>query len=750
MRLRTGHLARRVHPVALAASAVAMTAALVPALGGVAPVQAASHADAARTTGAAPGGPGQKAVFAPANKTGFGTAYGTRSKVWYTLQGGRMSEVYYPDLGTPSVRDLDFVVTDGHGLVQRVTSSSATVARQVGSRSLTYQLTDTETHHRWQLSTTYVTDPARATVLIKLRFASLDGRRYRLYLLYEPALGNNGNDNSGYTRHGALVATGNGLASALTARTGFTETSNGYLGTSDGWTDLQAHGQMAWHYSSATDGDVVQTARLPVTGLPGHATDTLSLGFATSAAAALTGSRTSLQAGFGAVAGRYAASWHGYLATLRRPPASLRGARQRRLYTVSEMVLAALEDKTYRGALVASPTMPWAWGTGLSTPSGAYHLVWARDADEMATGLIADGDRAAAVRALEYLFRYQQEANGSFPANSTLPGKPVFTALELDEVAFPILLDYQLGRTDAADWRHVERAANFLISYSSGGFRAPWSPEERWENQSGYSPATIAAEIAGLVCASRIAAANGQAAIARRYLAVADQWQRKVEPWTVTTNGPYSPRPYFLRLSKNGDPNAATTYSLGDSGPSAIDQRRVVDPSFLELVRLGVERASNPAVRNTLKVVDAQLGVQTPEGLLWHRYSEDGYGETATGAPWGINPPDTYVTRGRLWVLLAGERGEYDLLAGKPAAARQELATMAGAATPSFFLSEQAWDNHPPAGQPGFATGTATLSATPLGWATAQFIRLAWSIQAGHPVEQPAAVACRYAGPCTR
>ena len=139
---------------------------------------------------------------------------------------------------------------------------------------------------------------------------------------------------------------------------------------------------------------------------------------------------------------------------------------------------------------------------------------------------------------------------------------------------------------------------------------------------------------------------------------------------------------------------------LGDSGPSAIDQRRVVDPSFLELVRLGVERASNPAVRNTLKVVDAQLGVQTPEGLLWHRYSQDGYGETATGAPWGINPPDTYLTRGRLWVLLAGERGEYDLLAGHPAAARQELATMAGAATPSYFLSEQVWDNHPPAASP--------------------------------------------------
>ena len=146
--------------------------------------------------------------------------------------------------------------------------------------------------------------------------------------------------------------------------------------------------------------------------------------------------------------------------------------------------------------------------------------------------------------------------------------------------------------------------------------------------------------------------------------------------------------------------------------------------------------------------MNAQLGVKTPEGMLWHRYSDDGYGETAAGGPWGLNPAGTFVTRGRLWVLLAGERGEYDLLAGQPRAARQELATMAGAATPGYLLSEQAWDNHPPAGRPGFRTGAATTSATPLGWTTAQFIRLAWSVQAGRPVEQPATVACRYAGIC--
>jgi glucoamylase len=228
---------------------------------------------------------------------------------------------------------------------------------------------------------------------------------------------------------------------------------------------------------------------------------------------------------------------------------------------------------------------------------------------------------------------------------------------------------------------------------------------------------------------------------------VADRWQRNVPGWTVTHNGPYSRQPYFLRLSKTGHPNRGTRYAIGDSGPT-LDQRRVVDTSFLELVRLGVMRPGNPVVRNSLAVVNRQLGVRTPEGLLWHRYTGDGYGERRNGGPWGIGQPGTFVTRGRLWPVFAGERGEYDLLAGRPGQARSELATMAGAATPGFLLPEQVWDNHAPAGQPGFRAGAATTSATPLGWTTAQFVRLARSVQAGHPVEQPAAVACRYVRSC--
>jgi glucoamylase len=278
--------------------------------------------------------------------------------------------------------------------------------------------------------------------------------------------------------------------------------------------------------------------------------------------------------------------------------------------------------------------------------------------------------------------------------------------------------------------------------------RGPAS-QERWENAEGYSPATIAATIAALVCAAEVAERNGAAGTAAGYRDVADRWQRSVEAWTRTTNGPLSDRPYYLRLTVDGSADAGTTYTIGDGGPM-IDQRRVVDTSYLELVRLGVKRADDRAIRDTLPVVDRELGVMTPNGEFWHRYNHDGYGETPDGGPFP-GPGNT----GQLWPLLAGERGEYELafgeLTGDRADARRRasarLAAIAATAGDGLMLPEQVWDENPPSGRPGFAPGTGTLSATPLAWTHAQFVRLAWSIDAGRPVERPGVVARRYSQP---
>ena len=666
-------------------------------------------------------------TWTEADKDGYGTSTTTASQVWHTLDDGRLTEVFDPDLGTPSVRSLEFAVTDGN-FRQRDSQAQNRSVQLIDSHSLTYRQVNEEPG-RYRITKTYVTDPARNVLMIDVRFESLNGKRLKLDAVYDPSLGNDHEDDVADASTTALLAhdTGSPVASAVAASPAFSRTS-----------------------STGSGGDLVQTGDTSLTGLSGSQSLTLSLGFGGTSGAALSAANASLAAGFASTQTAYQSGWHGYLAGLKSPPASADAT----LYNASVMTLAAHEDKTFRGGYIASPTMPWVWGTGLENPSGAYHLVWARDLYQIATALIAAGDTAGANRAVDYLFLRQQKPDGSFPQNSLVDGTPHWGNLQLDEVAFPIVLAWQLGRTDGALYRdHIKKAAEFLVNFK-GEQPAPWTPQERWENQSGYSPGTIASEIAGLVCAADIARKNGDTAASNRYLHTADDWQKRVNGWTATSTGPYAPNPYYLRLTKDGNPNAGTTYNIGDSGPT-VDQRKVVDPSFLELVRLGVKNASDPVVRNTLSVVDQQLAAGDASGrYFWHRFNFDGYGEQKNGSPWDIGFPQNQTevwannaTIGRNWPIFGGERGEYELLTGDRAGAGRRLQNIAAAANEGYMLPEQVWaPDFPPAGQPGFPLGEGTFSATPLAWSHAQYVRLAWSIQAGQPVERPSIVAARYGG----
>jgi glucoamylase len=703
---------------------------------------------AARASGPAPGGPGAKATWTEANKTGFGTAHTRRSNVWFTVQHGRTSEVYYPNLSTPSVRDLELVVTDGRTFTDRESTDMRSRTTRPDARSLAFTQVDTARSGRYRITKRYVTDPRRDALEIRVSLRSLDGGRYRLYALYDPSLDNSGMNDRARTTGRTLVATDDdsGLSSALVARPAFDRTANGYLGSSDGWSDLKGDHRLDQTYTSAGPGNVVQTGRVHgVTGRPGHRRATLTLGFGADAARARRTAQEAAGTAFATTARRYDRGWHRYLASLRTVPASAAGVR--RQYLASTLLLAAAEDKQHPGAFVASPTMPWVWGDeqpGLSSPSGAYHLVWSRDAYQFGTALWADGDRAAARRIVDWLFSVQQRPDGSFPQNSDVTGKPVWSNLQLDEVALPIVLAHLVGRDGPSTYAGVKKAADFLVGFTDkdSGRAAPYSPQDRWENQAGYSPNSIAAQIAGLVCAADLARRNGDDASADRWLKAADEWQSKVKDWTVTTNGDLSSKPYFLRLTKDGNPNAGTTYSIGDGGPSAIDQREVVDASFLDLVRYGIEPADDPDVRSTLPVVDHELKVRTPNGPFWRRYNYDGYGETRTGGEWTITDPDTHTTLGRAWPLLTGERGEYAVAAGHRGT--RYLRAMAAATGPGDLLAEQVWDGRPPTGKRCCRAGEGTRSATPLTWSHAGLVRLAWTIQRGRPVDRQPVVARRY------
>ena len=282
----------------------------------------------------APGGPGGKADWLPANKTGFGTSHTTLSKVWFTLEGGRLSEVYYPYLDTPSVRNLDFMITDGHSFALRAPDASTSTTRLVASDhgrrnnkgkpdSLTYQIINADRAKRWRLTTTFVTDPARSTLLIDVEFTSLDGQPYQVYAIYQPQLNNPPVEaplnESGVTEGNALLASDARMqvASALVASPAFTETSNGYLGTSDGAGDLNQHFRLTTRYSSAPQGTVVQTGRLPLTGLADSRHVTLALGFAAAESPALNMAKASLKVGFDRVSDQFAKGWDQYLRSLR-------------------------------------------------------------------------------------------------------------------------------------------------------------------------------------------------------------------------------------------------------------------------------------------------------------------------------------------------------------------------------------------------------------------------------------------------
>ena len=452
---------------------VGSAAALVMALGfGASPVLASAR------SGEAPGAPGAASDWVTGDKDGFGTARGTGSKVWYTLNNGELSEIYYPRIDTPSTRDTQLVVTDGRTFTDRESTDTIHRVRLLDPESLSYQQVNTARSGKYVITKTYVTDPRRSTVLVDIEFRSLTGQRYRVYVLHDPALSMTGDDDTGSTQSGALVAADGTNSDAVLASSGFSKTSSGYQGQSDGWTDLASDHQMDWTYTAGQPGNVVQTGQTALTGLAGGQHLTLAIGFATSTSAAVSVARASLASRFAGTQRAYAAGWHQYLATLNPVPRS--AAQSATEYHVSQMVLAASEDKTYRGGFVAAPGRPWAWANVLQSLP-VYHAVWSRDLYEIATALIAMGDRAAANRALDYLFNVQQRPDGSYPQNSRLSGEAVFGGLQMDEVSFPTVLAGQLGRTGAADWEHIRKAEDFVIA------NGPSTPGERWENASGYS-----------------------------------------------------------------------------------------------------------------------------------------------------------------------------------------------------------------------------------------------------------------------
>jgi glucoamylase len=777
--------------IALLACSLAVTSGLALATG---------TAGTARAANVAPGAPGAPSYFDLARKDCVGTATGTQSKVWYTVAGGALSDVYEPTIDNTNVSTLQYIVTDGSTFTDLQTRDMTyTVAADPTGMACTVTATDAQ--HGYKLVTTYITDPARDTVLMHTQLSALPGSGtsvagLHLYARLDAHVNGNGgggSDNAGGNTGVVDTSTGSPVPviysantvtnavnrdyavptyMALDASLSSPSASVGYAGSaSDGLTQLDLDRALT-PYDSAPDGHI--TATEDVTPVHGDSV-TLALGFGRSQASAVTTASRSLRQPFGISALRYVAGWLRYDAGLRPPFGHVAGAAARTdhgailHYYLSANVIKASVDKTFPGAIVASLASPWGqsvpagvFANGAPSYFGSYREVFARDLYEAFTGLLVDGDLATARAATLFLFDRQQQADGSMPRNSLLNGKtaPDTGGTQLDETSYPIIMALQAGLDGSGSlWRnHIRPAADFLVSHG------PSFGVERWEEQSGYSPSTIAAEIAGLTAAAVIAKEHGDQARARVYQATADDFQRNIKSWTVTTSGPDGPS-YFIRLSKTGDPNAAISYNLGNGGPT-LDQRAVLDGGFQELVRLGELPVSDPDVQASLGVWDKQIAVSTPSGTGYYRYgnsaaqgSADGYGDcyqpsqtacTTVGAPW----PPTDKGTGHLWPVLSGERAESDVAGGNMSGAASLLSAMENFSSGVGLVPEQAWENpdlpaspfgsDPATASIGFTDGKAAGSASPLTWAQAQELRLILALAAGHTVETPQFTLQRY------
>ena len=726
-------------------------------------------------------GPGALSYFDLARKDCLGTARNTTSKVWFTLANGVLSDVYYPTIDNTNVKTLQYVVTDGSTFTDLQTRDTTYTVQLLNKSTLDCQVTTTAKSGKYRIVTDYLTDPGHNTVVMNMQFVPLVGdlSNYKLYLLYDPTINGNGGGGSGNgggdtgiidtsTGHNVPVAFDTRTTSqaanrdyavpvysALDASIPFTQVSNGFLGAgSDGLVQLDASHSLTALYNEADNGNVVQTTQADIShgGML-----TLALGFGTQQTDAVSAAEGTLATKFNSLVKSYESGWSVYDAGLTSPgtqPKGMLSSQWQQLvaeYYLSANVVKASEDKTFPGAIVASLASPWGQAVSAGDPNnlffGSYREVFARDLYEAWTGLLLDGDRQTAQDTVNFLFYHQQQPDGSMPRNSLLNGKlaPDSFGTQLDEASYPIIMAYQLGMTSSDLYQnHIKAAANFVIGHG------PSFGVERWEEQNGYSPSTISAEIAGLVAAADIAKVNGDTQSAQLWLGVADDWQRSLEGWTVTTTGSLAPHPYFIRLSKTGDPNAAITYNVGNGGPT-LDQRTVIDAGFLELVRLGLVSANDTAVTESLPVVDNTIGINTPSGMGWHRYNGDGYGDGATdGHPWAPSGKGT----GHVWPLITEERGEYDVASSNLSTAISLLATMQQFGSGVGLIPEQDWElsdlapspygTDPTVASIGFQNGHPAGSAAPLTWSAAVYVRLLQDIQAKKLLEQPADTYNRY------
>ena len=695
----------------------------------------------------APGWPGHSARWTSSAKSGIGTAVSRDSRVWFTLSHGILNEIYYPGVDHACTRDLGFIVTDGQTYFSEEKRDTQSRTSQVQPGIPAYRIHNTAADARYRIEKTILTDPWRDVVLQRVRFVPLQGTLadFHLYVLLAPHLANAGAGNTAwvgdYKGVPMLFAERQHSALALASSAPWLARSVGFVGASDGWQQLRAHKRLDHTYARAENGNVAVTGEIDLGSCDG--VFVMALGFGPTTMEAGQHARISLLEDFDETHTAYVQEWQAWHARLEQGVPS---KRRSRLYEISAAVLRTHESKRVEGGIIASLSIPW----GFSKPDddlGGYHLVWPRDLVETAGAFIAVGAHEHVRRVLRYL-QVTQESDGHWSQNMWLDGRPYWTGVQMDETALPILLVDLAAREGVIDaagrnalWPMVRQAAVFLAR------NGPVSPQDRWEEQPGYSPFTIAAEIAALLVAAELADAASNSIAADYLRETADAWNASIERWLYVQGTElaqlHGVDGYFVRVAQPDGGDAASP-SQGyvpikgrppdqATGPAA----NMVSLDALAFVRFGLRAPADPRIVSTITVIDATLKVETPRGPAWHRYQGDAYGEHPDGSPYD----GTGV--GRAWPLLTGERAHYELAAGRLPVAEHLLQTMEMMAGDAGLVPEKIWDSADIPDRELYI-GHPSGSAMPLVWAHAEYLKLCRSLADCRIFDQPPQTVERY------
>ena len=698
------------------------------------------------TSGEAPDGNWTTSTWAPANNTLLGTAASPSSDVWFTGHDGVVSSVFFPTADTPNSTVLEFLVgNSAHTWVDEEQYDTTAQTQLYNNHSLAWITTNTAKNGRYQIKKIVYTDPTRNSLIQQVTFTALKGTLadYLLYVYYDPAMQNAGDNNNSYTETynnmPMLVSTDitSDYASALAASIPYQEnmTSSGFVKFNDGLTDLKGMTNcgsdkcpdytMNYGYNSVLRGNTAQMGLLDLSngGENNLATSTsitfklaLSFGQTIQGVSGMTDAQATLYdtlSDNSNLLGTYISQWNSFDDGLNPPPAvgatgAIQQTRQQAYYLAANILKASQDKQT--GAFVAGLGNPWGTSQGDQDTNG-YHMAFMHDLYQISDALIVAGDTADPLRALSWVFNNQQAQDGHFPMSTDLSGAVRSSSILMANQAFPLMLAWKLQLTDNEDYvQHIRPAADYIVAHG------PTTPYDLWGETSGYAPGTIADEISGLICAADIAGINKDTTSQKKYLDTADAYQKDIVQWTYTTNGPLGNSDYFLRISAQGDPNSNTRITLANGG-GTYDERNIVSPEFLELVRQGIFPADSPYITSSLTAIDTTISQTINGNRYWFRYDHDGYGEHQDDTDY-----DGSGT-GELWPLLSGERGIYTVAANGNADGY--ITAMLASANSSGMIPEQIWDQNAPRGE---QPGTPTRSIAPSNGAMGEYITLLMSV----------------------